>query len=327
MTHTRTALVCLIATLGLSACATMDTAQEAELDLLSDALEDAVLAGDYELAMQLGHDFVGLPIEGNGPDGEPTITTGLIAGVIEPGDDISTVSMLRGRMIDPDSGDRHQIFGELAQPLQDQIRGLVHGETHMRDVEIAGTLNGDFRTVGDAEDHGTLRAVWRIEGDSTSRYIRAQWETDSDGSGRVFGTWTALETPVWEDGVRIRIPVAGLTQVTISETQIWVTPLDEEDLYASPHALVNGEQYDLVYGELSCPDAADPSCNTEPYNAPEGAVMDMSAGVRMTTFVGRGGVALAAQPSADNNYETRVVISDLDYQGSSVYEIQLTPAD
>ena len=328
MTITRTALICLIATAGLSACSTMDTAVDVELDNLSDAIDEAVLAGDYQLAADLGYEFLGLPVEGNGSDGDPLpAASGFIAGIILPGTEIEPNPMLRGRMIDPETGDRHQISGTMAAPLEGQNRGIVTaGTTNPGELE-RGHIYGDYRTVNGDAEQGSLRATWNIVGEPVTAYVNAIWRMDADGAGRVFGNWTELEVPSWTDGVRVRIEVAGLTMVSISDDKVWVTPLAEEEDVEVDGAHVNGASYELVYTELSCPDNPDMGCTTEPYNSPDGAIIDLTTGAELTTLIGRGGMALAEEPSEDNGWVASIIIDDEAYSGASVYEFELNPTN
>ena len=325
MTRTRTALICLIASAGLSACTTMDAVQEAELDVLTEAIDEAVLAGDYPLAMELGYEYLGLPIDGN--DAEATPATGYMAGVIIPGEDGGPRATLRGRMIDPDLGDRHQIYGMMAAPLDDQVRGIVAGSTHQSGERNGGSLFGDYRTVGGETDQGGLRATWNVEGSPVTSYIDAHWHVDSDGVGRVFGTWTELEVPTWEEGVRVRIDVSGLTEVHVSDDKVWVTQVlqDEDAEEGSTKTYVNGEDYTLEYSELSCPEYDDADCNSVPMDSPDGAIIDLTAGATSTTFIGRGGMSLVQEPNAENGYEAIVMIDDLAYAGASAYELEINP--
>jgi len=324
MTRTRTALICLIASAGLSACTTMDAVQEAELDVLTEAIDEAVLAGDYQLATELGYEYLGLPIEGEGAEVIPA--TGYIAGIILAGEE-GTISTLRGRMIDPELGNRHQIHGMMAEPLTDQVRGIVAANTHQEEELISGSLYGDYRTMGGQEDRGRLRAAWNVEGDSVTSYINAHWHVDSTGAGRVFGTWTESDVPAWEDGVRVHIDISGLTELHVCDEKVWVTQvvLDEDVGQEVGLAYVNGEEYTLEYSEQTCPEYEDADCNSVPMQAPAGATIDLTAGATSTSYIGRGGVLMVQEPHADNGYEAIVLIDDLAYAGASAYEIEINP--
>ncbi len=322
MTRTRTLLACLFASTLTSACATIDAAHDAELDDLEIAIEDAVLAGDYDLAVDLGSDWAGVTVDGNGSE---AAASGFFAAHIIAGED--TISDVRGRLMSPITELRHQVRGNLAAPIDNQMRGLLTANTHVMSSETTGTMYGDYRTNGGATDSGTVRATWDVEGSDVTAYVTAFWRVDSDGNGRMFGLWEQSAAPSWEEGARVRIDVNGLTQLTIAQDKLWVTQLiEEEEVEATASATVNGEAYELVYSERSCPDFEDALCNSEAYEPGEGTTMDTTLGSELTTLMGRGGVSVVEEPSAENEYTTVLIIDDMDYPGASAYEIELNPA-
>ncbi len=322
---TRIALICLLSA-SISACATVETAADVELDNFEVALDEAIQAGDYQLAMELGSEWTGMPISGNG-DGGLEAPTGIIAGIILPGSELETISIVHGRMIDLDSGERHQIDGMMAQPMTDQVRGMMVANTDQAGDESLGTLYGDYRTVGGETDQGSMRATWNVEGNPVTSTIDAHWFVETDGGGRIFGVYTERPQTTWDEAVRLRIDVSGLTEVHIYEDKLWVTTMGtDEDQDSATSAQVNGEEWELTYSEQSCPQVEDADCNTEAYIPADGLTADFSAGVELTTYVARGGVALVEEPTADNEYHTVIVLDDENYGGSSVYEIVLTPA-
>jgi hypothetical protein len=311
MSRTRSALACLLATTTLIGCATADFAQDVELDNLHDALDQAVLAGDYQLAMELGYEYVGQPIDG-GPGMIPV--DGFLSAIIEPTQDGGSVSIMRGRLTEIDTEERHELGGVMATPLEDQVRGVIEADTRVLETETMGRLMGDFRTVGEITGSGPLRATWNVQG-------------VEDGYGRMFGVYERLDTLGWDQGARIRIDVAGLTLLTITEDKLWVTPLMDDATFEGEigGAIVNSQAYELVYSERSCPDYEGAECTSEPYSAPLGDTMDLSNGVEMVPLMGRGGMAVVAEPTAENEYTTEILINDMNYYGASTYELQVTP--
>jgi hypothetical protein len=325
MTRTRSALSFLLATTTLAGCATAELAQDVELDNLEQALEQAMIAGDYELAMQLGHEYVGLPISAD-PSLPPV--DGFLSGIIEPAQGGGPVAILQGRLMDAESMERHQIGGVMATPLEGQVRGVIEADTRVLETAAMGRLMGDFRTIGERTDNGPVRATWNVEGVEGTAYIRGVWQMDEDGTGRMFGIYERIAAPDWDQGVRIRIEVAGLTLLTIAEDKLWVTTLLEDESFEGEigGAIVNGEAYELVYSEVSCPDGAGNGCRSEAYTPADGAVIDMRGGVEMTALLGRGGMVVVGEPSAVNEYTTEILIDDLNYYGSSTYELEITPS-
>jgi hypothetical protein len=326
MIRSRAALVYLIATSALIGCATQEQAQDVELDNLADALDQATLAGDLELAMELGHDFVGLRVDGANPSRHPV--DGFISGIFTAAEDGGPVAELRGRMMYSEDQELHQLGGVMAAPLEGQSRGAIAAETLCMASEVAGGIIGDYATSRDNPEEGFFRGVWNLEDATDTTFIKGRWQLDSNGEGRLFGVFVSIPEPTWDRAVRVQIDVAGLTELRIGEDVMWVSQAVADESFEGTigGALVNGAPYELVYSETSCPDGAGEGCNSEPYLSPEDAAIDLSAGAELITRLGRGKITLVEEASADNGMITTVAIDDRDYEGVSTYNIEIRPA-
>jgi hypothetical protein len=329
MSRTQTTLAALFVTLaGLNACATMDT----ELDAVEMDMQAALQAGDYELAWQIAEDYAGTPFnaeDSSRPSRDEMVA--LMIGEYVPSPE-GEGTIFRGRLLDAEDATTHIVRGERLAPMMDQDRGMMMAMTEAAADASMGNMQLDYASNPEG-DIGRLRGVWMTDDAEVSTYVQGRWDATDTESGRFIAAVRNQPMPTWEDGIRIRVEISGLTAIVIKSDGLrfhhvegaapGVADIGEMGPEVRP-ANINGELWTPTWSVEG--DTTDCDCDSDVFSPIDGATIDLTTGDTAVThtYQGRGGVTVVEQPSLENEYQTVIVINDTDYAGPGWYEIELT---
>jgi len=325
----RTATIVFFASLFASACAT----PQADITNVNADLRDALVAGDLDLAFDIGYDFVGQPID-NGDEGgltrHPRPDGFLTATYIPDARRISS-AVVTGTFTAAQSQVSRDFGGERLLPVDEQVQGEIYGVAY-KDAEVEdGQVQATFR----ASPTGTMGGVQGLWTDSSRQRpisFEAVYTDTAENEGQMFGVYRVLAAPVWTEALRVRIFADGLSILEITPDSIFIHHImgvapgqaGTADGKEARAAEINEESWLPTWPEEG--ENADCNCDSSVLMSGEAGFFspEAAATVAVDRYLTRGYVTVIEQPTEENGFLTRVLLNDTNYTGGTWYQFDLS---
>lgn len=322
----RTSTVVLLATVFASACAVPG----AGLDNVNADLKDALVAGDLELAFDIGRDFVGQPVDDPTPVPRER-PDGFVTATFTPEEWHISAADLVGTFVSREADMESNFAGKRLAPVEDQVQGEIYAISYKNGGEEDGEVMASYR-ASPSGDMGGVNGIWTSSSQQRPLEFQAVYTETAENEGQLFGTYRMLPVPVWTDQLRLRLFADGLSIVEITPDAISIhhimgvapgqtgTGLGGKEAKA---AAINEQEWQPTWPEQG--ENLDCDCDSSTLNSGDEGLFapEAAATVMLHRSLVRGYATVIEQPTSENGFLTRVLINDTNYAGGAWYQMDL----